>query len=126
MATTVSSAQSDNMADSLNTDIGTDHLLKLFTVGDAELATMTYSNALAAVGVGNPIDLTYAHGNYTDEASANAGTVDYAVIQTSGAAERVRFSDPVNDIGLSSVTIEAGDAVDVNVDIVIQMPNHTA
>lgn len=125
MATTVSSVSSDNMADSLNSDIGTDHLLKLFTVGDAELATMTYSAALGTVGAGNPITLTYAHGNYNDEASANAGTVDYAVIQTSGTTERVRFSDPVNDIGLSSVTIAGGDTVDVNVDIVIQMPSHT-
>ena len=125
MATTVSSVSSDNMADSLNTDIGTSHKLILFTVGDVEVATMTYSAASAAVGVGNPIDLTWAHGNYTDDTSATGGTVDYAVIQTSGSTERVRFSDPVNDIGLSSVTITAGDTVDVDTDIVVQMPNHT-
>lgn len=126
MATTVSSVSSDNMADSLNTDIGTSHILRLYTALDAEVATMTYSAALAAVGVANPITLTWAHGNYTDDTSATGGEVGYAVIRNSGdTAERVRFSDPVNDIGLSSTTITAGDTVDVNVDIVVQMPNHT-
>ena len=126
MATTVSSVSSDNMADSLNTDIGVSHLLVLYTSGDVEVATMTYSAALGAVGVANPITLTWAHGNYTDDISATGGTVSYATIETTGgAAERVRFSDPVNDIGLSSLDITAGDTVDVNVDIVIQMANHT-
>ena len=125
MATTLTSVSSDNMMDSLNTDIGTSHLLKLFTSGDAELATMTYTSSSGVVGSGNPIDLTYAEGSYTDEATANAGTVDYAVIQTSGGVERVRFSDPVNDIGLSSVSISGGDAVNVTTNIVIKMPNHT-
>ena len=126
MATTVSSVSSDNMADSLNSDIGTSHKLVLYTAaGAAKAATMTYSAALAAVGVGNPIDLTWAHGNYTDDTNAIGGEVVYATIETSGDVERVRFSDPVNDIGLSSTTITAGDTVDVNVDIVVQMPNHT-
>jgi len=125
MATTIASTVSTNMTDELNTDIGTSHLLKLFTSGDDELATMTYSAANGVVGSANPIDLTFAHGNYTDETNANAGTVNYAVIQTSGAEERVRFSDPTNDISLSSLSLNAGDTVDVNADIVIQMPNHT-
>ena len=125
MAITLTAAQSDNMADSLNTDIGTSHILRLFTSGDVEVARADYSAASAVVGSANPITLTYAHGNYTDDADAAGGVVDYAVIQTSGGAERVRFSDPVNDIGLSSATITALDPVDVNVDIVIQMANHT-
>ena len=125
MATTLSSVSSDNMMDSLNTDIGTSHKLILFTSGDVEVATMTYSSASGVVGVGNPIDLTYAHGNYTDDLTAAGGTVSYAVIQTSGSTERVRFSDPTNDIGLSSLSITGGDTVDVNVNIVVQMPNHT-
>jgi len=126
MATTVSSVSSDNMADSLNTDVGTSHQLVLYTSGDVEVATMTYSAALAAVGVGNPIDLTWAHGNYTDDTSATGGTVSYAAIETTGgAAERIRFSDPTNDIGLSSLSITAADTVDVDTDIVVQMPSHT-
>ena len=125
MATTLSSVSSDNMMDSLNTDIGQDHKLILFTSGDVEVATMTYSAANGVVGVGNPIDLTYAHGNYTDDINATGGTVDYAVIQTSGSTERVRFSDPTNDISLSSLSITNGDTVDVNVNIVVKMPNHT-
>ena len=123
MATTVSSVSSDNMADSLNTDIGVSHKLKFYTSGDSLLSTCTYSAALATVGAGNPVDLTFAHGNYTDDTSATPGTVGYATIETSGDVERVRFSDPVNDIGLSSASI--GTTVDVNADIVIQMPNHT-
>ena len=125
MATTVAILASDNMMDSLNTDIGVSHKLILFTSGDVEVATMTYSAASGAVGVANPIDLTYAHANYTDDATATGGTVNYAVIQTSGSVERVRFSDPTNDISLSSLSITAGDTVDVNTDVVIQMPNHT-
>ena len=125
MATTLSSVSSDNMMDSLNTDIGTSHKLILFTSGDVEVATMTFTSSSGVVGSSNPIDLTYAHASYTDDTSATGGTVDYAVIQTSGSTERVRFSDPTNDIGLSSLSITALDTVDVNVDIVVKMPNHT-
>jgi len=125
MATTLSSVSSDNMMDSLNTDIGTSHKLILFTSGDVEVATMTFAAASGTVGSSNPIDLTYAHASYTDDTSATGGTVSYAVIQTSGSTERVRFSDPTNDISLSSLSITAGDTVDVNADVVVQMPNHT-
>ena len=125
MATTVSSVTSDNMMDTMNTDIGTSHKLILFTSGDVEVATMTYSAASGVVGSSNPIDLTYAHGNYTDDTTATGGTVNYAVIQTSGSVEVVRFSDPTNDITLSNLVIAANDTVDVNADIVIKMPNHT-
>ena len=125
MATTLSSVSSDNMIDSLNTDIGTSHNLILYTSGDVEVATMTYTSSTGVVGVGNPIDLTYAHASYTDDVTAAGGTVQYAVIETSGGTERVRFSDPTNDISLSSLTIAVNDTVDVNVDIVVEMPNHT-
>lgn len=126
MATTLTALQSDNMAESLNTDIGTTHKLIGFTSGDVEVFTCTYSAASGAVqSVSNPATLTYAHTNYTDDATATGGEVNYAVIQTSGSAEMVRFSDPTNDISLSSLSITAGDTVDVNAHIVIQMPNHT-
>ncbi|MCP3672735.1 MAG: hypothetical protein GY814_20395, partial [Gammaproteobacteria bacterium] len=50
MTVTVTAANSNNMADSLNSDIGVSHKLILFTSGDAELATMTYSAANGVVG----------------------------------------------------------------------------
>ena len=115
------------MADSLNTDIGISHLLKLYDSGDNELATMTYSAALAIVStVGGAESLTYDEANYTDEADANAGTVDYAVIQVSGGTpEVIRFSDPTIELNLSSLIIAAGDAVNVTADVVVKLPNNT-
>ena len=127
MTVTVHATPSDSMADTLNSAIGNSHLLKLFTSGDAELATMTYSAAGAVVGVvGGAAALTYDEGNYTDEANANAGTVSYAVIQTSGSAEMIRFSDPSTELSLSSTTIGAGDDVSVTADVVIKLPTSTA
>lgn len=127
MTVTVTTLTSNLMADTLNTAIGTSHLLKLFTSGDAELATMTYSAASAVVStVGGAEVLTYDEANYTDEASANAGTVSYAVIQTSGASEQIRFSDPTTELSLSSLSISAGDDVNVTADVVVKLPNSTA
>ena len=126
MTVTVSATPSNSMADTLNTAVGTAHLLKLFTSGDAELATMTYSAASATVTTVTGAEvLTWAEGNYTDEASANAGTVSYAVIQTSAAAEIIRFSVPATELSLSSLTIGAGDAVNVTADVVVRLPNST-
>ena len=127
MTVTVSATPSNSMADTLNTAVGTAHLLKLFTAGDAELATMTYSAASATVTTVTGAEvLTWAEGNYTDEAAANAGTVSYAVIQTSAAAEIIRFSDPSTELSLSSLSIGAGDAVNVTADVVVRLPNSTA
>lgn len=126
MTVSVSATPSNSMADTLNTAVGTSHLLKLFTSGDAELATMTYSAASAVVStVAGAEVLTWDEGNYTDEASANAGTVSYAVIQTSGAVEIIRFSDPVTELSLSSASISAGDAVNVTADVVVRLPDST-
>jgi len=69
--------------------------------------------------------LTYAHANFTDDTSAAGGTVQYAALETSGGTERVRFDDPVADISLSSLIIAALDTVDVNADLVVQMPAST-
>lgn len=124
MATTVSSVTSDNMADALQTDIGANPQLVLYTAADAALATLTYTGS-GVVGGTNPITITYAHTNFTDETNATAGTVSYAALETSGGVERVRFSAPITDIGLSSATLTAGQTVDCDTDIVIQMPNHT-
>jgi len=126
MTVSVTLANSNNMADSLNTDIGTAHLLKLFTSGDAELATMTYSAASAVVStVSGAEALTYDESNYTDESNANVGTVSYAVIQTSGGTEVIRFTDPTNELSLSSLNIGAGDDVNVTADVVVKLPNNT-
>lgn len=126
MTVSVTALTSNLMADTLNTSIGTAHLLKLFTSGDAELATMTYSAANAVVGtVSGAEALTYDEANYTDESNANAGVVSYAVIQTSGGSERIRFTDPSNELSLSSLNIGAGDDVNVTADVVVKLPNST-
>ncbi len=126
MTVSVSATPSNSMADTLNTAVGTSHLLKLFTSGDAELATMTYSAASAVVSTVTGAEvLTWDEGNYTDEAAANVGTVSYAVIQTSGAVEIIRFSDPVTELSLSSTSISAGDAVNVTADVVVRLSDST-
>ena len=127
MTVTVSATPSNSMADTLNTAVGTAHLLKLFTAGDAELATMTYSAASATVTTVTGAEvLTWAEGHYTDEAAANAGTVSYATIETSGGTEQIRFTDPSIELSLSSLAIGAGDAVNVTADVVVRLPNSTA
>ena len=127
MTVSVTPLTSNLMADTLNTAIGTSHKLKLWTSGDAELATMTYSAAEAIVTTVTGAEvLTWDEGNYTDEATANAGTVSYATIETSGGTEQIRFTDPSTELSLSSLAITAGDAVNVTADVVVRLPNSTA
>jgi len=126
MTVSVTALTSNLMADTLNTAIGTAHKLKLFTAADGELATMTYSAASAVVSTVTGAEvLTWSEANYTDEAAANAGTVSYATIETSGGTEQIRFSDPSTELSLSSLTIGAGDAVNVTADVVVRMPDST-
>ena len=125
MTVSVSQTQSNLMADTLNTAIGANHLLKLFTVGDAELATLTFSGSATVSTVSGAEALTYAFGSYANETNANAGTVNYAVIQTSAAAEVVRFSDPSTELSLSSLVIEAGDDVNATADVVVKLADNT-
>lgn len=126
MTVSVSQVSSNNMADSLNTDIGTGHLLRLYNAADAELATMTYSAASAVVSTVTGAEvLTWSEANYTDEASANAGTVSYATIETSGGTERIRFTDPSSELSLSSLVLDAGDDVNVTADVVVRLPDST-
>jgi hypothetical protein len=115
------------MADSLNTDIGTSHKLNLHNSGDTILATMTYSAASGVVStVTGAESITYSEANYTDdETPAVAGTVSYATIATSGDVERVRFTDPTTELGLSSTTIATDEPVRVTVDVVVQLPDST-
>ncbi len=127
MTVSVTALTSNLMADTLNTAIGTTHKLKLWTAGDAELATLVYSAASAVVStVGGAEVLTYDEGNYTDEAAANAGTVSYATIETSGGTEQIRFTDPTNELSLTSLSLSAGDDVNVTADVVVKLPNSTA
>jgi len=126
MSVTVTALTSNLMADTLNTAIGTSHKLKLWSAADAELATMTYSAASAVVSTSAGAEvLTWAEGNYTDEATANAGTVSYATIETSGGTEQIRFSDPTNELSLSSLSLSAGDDVNVTADVVVKLPDST-
>ena len=127
MTVSVTALTSNLMADTLNTAIGTAHKLKLWTSGDAELATLTYSAASAVVSTVTGAEvLTWSEANYTDEAAANAGTVSYATIETSGGTEQIRFTVPQTELSLSSLAIGAGDAVNVTADVVVRLPNSTA
>jgi hypothetical protein len=126
MTVSVSLASSNNMADSLNTDVGTSHLLRLYSAADALLATMTYSAASAVVSTSAGAEvLTWSEANYTDEASATAGTVSYATISSSVPTEVIRFTDPATELSLSSTTLGSGDAVNVTADVVVKLPNST-
>lgn len=115
------------MADSLNSDIGTSHTLNLYSAADLLLATMTYSAATGTVSTVTGAEaITYSEANYTDdETPGNAGTVSYATIATSGATERVRFTNPTSELGLSSTTIATDEPVRVTTDVVVRLPNST-
>ncbi len=126
MTVTINGTDSNLMADTLNTAIGTSHTLNLHIAAGTIIATMTYSAAQAVVGtVSGAEALTYDEANYTDEASATAGTVSYATIHTSGAAEVVRFSDPSTELSLSSLSIGSGDDVNVTADVVVKLADST-
>ncbi len=127
MTVTVSQTHSNNMADSLNSDIGTSHKLNLHDSGDTVLATMTYSAATGTVStVSGAEAITYSEANYTDdETPANAGTVSYATIATSGDVEVVRFTNPTTELGLSSTTIATDEPVRVTTDVVVKLPDST-
>ena len=127
MTVTVSAASSNNMADSLNTDIGTSHKLNFYSSVPTLLATCTYSAASAVVSTSSGAEvLTYDEANYTDdETPVSAGTIDYATIATSGDTVVVKFSDPSNELGLTSTSVQKDEPVSVTVDIVLKMPNST-
>jgi len=127
MTVTVSAASSNNMADSLNSDIGTSHKLNFYTSGDVLLATCTYSAASGVVSTDTGAEvITYSEANYTDdETPVSAGTISYATIATSADLEVVRFSDPTNEVGLTSTSVQTDEPVRVTADIVVRMPDST-
>lgn len=128
MTVTVSATASNAMADELNENqIGASHTLNLYDSGDTLLATMTYAASNGVVStVSGAESITYDESNYTDdETPGNAGTVSYATIANSGATEVVRFTDPTNELGLSSTTIQTDQPVRVTTDVVVQLPDST-
>ena len=128
MTVSVDQVSSNAMADTLNTEISTSHELRLYSAGDVLLATMTYAASQGVVStVSGAEAITYSEASYTDETSATAGTVSYATIQRTAATARevIRFTDPTNELSLSSTTIGAGDAVNVTADVVVKLPNST-
>ena len=127
MTVSVSLASSNNMAGSLNTDIGASHKLNLHNAATTILATMTYAAATGTVStVAGAEAITYSEASYTDdETPAVAGTVSYATIATSADLEVVRFSDPTNELGLSSTSILTTEPVRVTTDVVVKLPNNT-
>jgi len=127
MTVSVSQVASNAMADTLNTEIGTSHKLNLYTSGDVLLATCTYAASQGTVStVSGAEAITYSEASYTDdETPASAGTCSYATIATSGDVEKVRFTDPTTELGLSSTTIATDEPVRVTTDIVIKLPNST-
>jgi len=127
MTVSVSAASSNNMADSLNSDIGNSHKLNFHNSGDTILATCTYSAAGGVVTTATGAEvITWDEGNYTDDLTpANAGTISYATIATSGDTEVIRFSAPTTEIGLTSTSVQTDEPVRVTADIVFRMPDST-
>ncbi len=130
MTVTVDSASSNTMADDLNENsIGSAHELRLYSSGDVLLAQMVYtaSNGVVSTSAGAEV-ITYDEANYTDdETPASAGTVSYAVIRRMAATARevIRFTDPTNELGLSSTTIATDEPVRVTTDVVVKLPDST-
>ncbi len=128
MTVTVGATPSNAMADELNeTQISTSHKLNLHNSSDTILATMNYAASNGVVStVSGAEAITYAESSYTDdETPANAGTVSYATIATSGNVEMVRFTDPETELGLTSTTIATDEPVRVTTDIVVKLPDST-
>jgi len=128
MTVSVSQASSNNMADSLNADIGTSHELNFYDAADTLLATCTYSAASGVVSTVSGAEvITWSEANYTDdETPAAAGTISYATIETSASLEVIRFSDPTSEIGLTSTSVQTDEPVRVTADIIVKMPASTA
>ena len=129
MTVSIDTTSSNAMADTLNTEIGANHELRLYDGTDTLLAQMVFSgSAVVSTSSGAEV-LTYSEASYTDdETPVAAGTCTYAVIRRMAATARevIRFSDPTTEIGLSSTSILTSEPVRVTTDIVIKLPNSTA
>jgi hypothetical protein len=119
---------SNAMADTANTEIGANHELRLYDSGDVLLAQMVFSGSATVSTVSGAEALTYSEASYTDdETPAANGTVSYATIRRTAATARevVRFSDPTNELSLSSTSILTTEPVRVTADVVVKLPNST-
>ena len=129
MTVTVDATSSNAMADTLNTEIGANHELRLYDGTDTLLAQMAFTGSATSVGdVGGAQSLTYSEAGYADdETPAAAGTCTYAVIRRMAATARevVRFTDPTVDLGLSSTSILTTEPVRVTTDVVVKLPDST-
>lgn len=129
MTVSIDATSSNAMADTLNSEIGSSHELRLYDSGDTLLATLTYAASQGTVStVSGAEAITWAESSYTDdETPAADGTVSYATIRRTAATARevIRFSDPTNEIGLSSTTISTAEPVRVTTDVVFKLPNST-
>lgn len=108
-----SAATRNNIADVVlaDIDVGTAGKLVFRTAGDAEVATLPFSDP---AGVVAGAVLTFSA--ITDDSSATGGTVAKATIETSAAAivftaGSVTIPAGGGDIELSSLVVGAGDTV---------------
>ena len=128
MTVTIDATSSNAMADTLNTEIGANHELRLYDSGDVLLAQMVFSGSATVSTVSGAESLTYSEASYTDdETPAANGTVSYATIRRMAATARevVRFTDPTTELGLSSTSILTTEPVRVTTDVVVQLPDST-
>ena len=129
MTVSIDATSSNAMADTLDTEIGINHELRLYDGTDTLLAQMLFSGTATSVAdVGGAQALTYSEASYTDdETPVAAGTCTYAVIRRMAATARevVRFSDPGIELSLSSTSILTTEPVRVKADVVVKLPNST-
>jgi len=98
------------IADAIVTALGASLKLKHYTSADSLLATHTGGTATKNTATSpDSVDIT----GLADETNATAGTVGYSILTTSADVEVIRFTDPVNDIGLSNATFSTGQTVTV-------------
>jgi len=130
MTVSIDSVSSNAMADTLDTEIGANHELRLYDATDTLLAQMAFTGSATSVGdVGGAQSLTYSEAGYADdETPVAAGTCTYAVIRRMAATARevVRFTDPETELSLSSTGILTTEPVRVTADVVVKLPNFTA
>jgi hypothetical protein len=128
MTVTVDTTSSNAMADTLNTEIGANHELRLYDGTDTLLAQMVFSGSATVSAVSGAEALTYSEASYTDdETPVAAGTCTYATIRRMAATARevVRFSDPTTELSLSSTSILTTEPVRVTADVVVKLPAST-
>jgi hypothetical protein len=128
MTVTVDTTSSNAMADTLNTEIGANHELRLYDGTDTLLAQMVFSGSATVSTVSGAEALTYSEASYTDdETPVAAGTCTYATIRRMAATARevVRFSDPTTELSLSSTSILTTEPVRVTADVVVKLPAST-